>query len=307
DLGYWLDTVKGNWLSERDAVDATPQDDSLDDAADAQSKHKVIPYVEDTRNILVVRLDTPVADEVSTSLRYALERGIEAQFQLEDSELSSEALPDNDGRGRMLFTESAEGGAGVLRRLHTEPDALARVAAAALGIMHFGPDGTDLGSAKGARERCEKACYDCLLSYGNQTDHAVINRHAIRDLLLRLADAVTVPATADEPRGDRAADLKARCESDLQREFVDLLIRHEFALPDNIGHPVATATVRPDFAFSADGSALAVFVEESTPADADEVEVLFNDAGWSVLRLHPGEDWLARVREHSYVFGEGRV
>jgi hypothetical protein len=26
-----------------------------------------------------------------------------------------------------------------------------------------------------------------------------------------------------------------------------------------------------------------------------------------VLRLRPGEDWLARVREHSYIFGEGRV
>ena len=66
----------------------------------------------------------------------------------------------------MLFTESAEGGAGVLRRLHAEPDALARVARTALEILHFEPDGTDMGKAEGARERCEKACYDCLLSYG---------------------------------------------------------------------------------------------------------------------------------------------
>lgn len=307
DLGYWLDTVKGNWLSERDAEDATPQDESLDDAADVPTKQKVIPYVEDTRNILVVRLDAPVPNEVATSLRYALERGIEAEFQLEDSELSSEALPDNDRRGRMLFTESAEGGAGVLRRLHTEPDALARVATTALEILHFRPDGTDLGRAEGARERCERACYDCLLSYSNQTDHAMISRHAIRDLLLRLANATTVPTTTEEPRRDRAAELKAQCDSDLQRAFIDLLVRHEFALPDKVGQPVGTAAVRPDFAFIADGSALAVFVEESTPADADEVEDMFNDAGWSVLRLHPGEDWVARVREHSYIFGEGRV
>ena len=52
---------------------------------------------------------------------------------------------------------------------------------------------------------------------------------------------------------------------------------------------------------------LAVFVEDAVPPDADEVEDMFNDAGWTVLRLHPGEDWLARVREHSYVFGDGRV
>lgn len=307
DLGYWLDTVKGNWLSERDAEDSTPQDESLDDAADVPTKQRVIPYVEDTRNILVVRLDTPVVDTVSVSLRYALERGIEAQFQLEDSELSSEVLPDNDGRGRMLFTESAEGGAGVLRRLHSEPGALASVAAAALEIMHFSADGTDQGQAEGARERCEKACYDCLLSYGNQTDHAVIDRHVIRDLLLRLARATTVPAIDDEPRGDKVSELKAQCDSELQRAFIDLLLQHEFALPDSLGQPVVKATARPDFAFSADGSALAVFVEESAPPDAEEIEEMFNDAGWSVLRLHPGEDWLARVREHSYVFGDGRV
>ncbi len=92
----------------------------------------------------------------ATTLRYALERGIEASFQLEDSELDSQPLPDLDRRGRMLLTESAEGGAGVLRRLLAEPDALARVARRALEIAHFDPDtGEDLGHAPGARERCE--------------------------------------------------------------------------------------------------------------------------------------------------------
>lgn len=307
DLGYWLDTVKGNWLSERDAEDATPQDDALDDAADVPTKQKVIPYVEDTRNILVLRLAEPVAPEVSTTLRYALERGVEAEFQLEDSELSSEALPDNAQRGRMLFTESAEGGAGVLRRLLGEPDAIAKVAGAALEITHFTADGTDLGSAEGARERCEKACYDCLLAYSNQTDHAAIDRHLIRDLLLRLTASNTTPAVETEHREDNAQVLRASCESELQRAFIDLLVRHEFALPDEMGQPVGAAGIRVDFAFHAYGSALAVFVEEASPTDADEVEDMFNDAGWTVLRLHPGDDWLSRVREHSYVFGEGKV
>ena len=207
----------------------------------------------------------------------------------------------------MLFTEAAEGGAGVLRRLQSEPDALARVARAALEIAHFSPDGTDLGKAKGARERCEKACYDCLLSYGNQSDHAAIDRHAISKLLVRLAGATTTPTVADEPRGDRAGDLRAQCESQLQRDFIDLLVQHEFALPNGIRQPVTAAQIRPDFAFQVDGSALAVFVEDDAPEDADEVEEKLNDAGWTVLRLHPGQDWLTSVREHSYVFGEGRA
>ena len=62
--------------------------------------------------------------ETAVTAAIALERGIEAAFQLEDSELSSESLPDEDGRGRALFIESAEGGAGVLRRLVDDPEAL---------------------------------------------------------------------------------------------------------------------------------------------------------------------------------------
>jgi hypothetical protein len=33
------------------------------------------------------------------------------------------------------------------------------------------------------------ACYDCLLSYTNQPDHRILDRFAVRDLLLRLAGA----------------------------------------------------------------------------------------------------------------------
>jgi ribosomal protein L37AE/L43A len=305
ELGYWLDTVKGDWLSEKAAEDATPQDDGLGDAADIPTKHKVIPYVEDTRNILVLRLATPVSEQIATSLRYALERGMEAEFQLDDSELSSEALPDNDGRGRMLFTESAEGGAGVLRRLHTEPDALARAARQALQITHFTPDGTDLGQADGARERCEKACYDCLLSYANQYEHAVIDRHAVRDLLLTLAAATTTAVAADQPRVDLVEQLRAQCESELERDFIDLLIEHEFALPDGVREQIAG--LRTDFAFRNTDARLAVFVESEPPGDAGEVEDKLMDAGWSVLRLRPGEDWLAQIQQHSYAFGKGRV
>ncbi|WP_396908660.1 DEAD/DEAH box helicase [Mycolicibacterium sp.] len=307
ELGYWLDTVKGNWLSESAAEDATPEDGSLEDATDVPTKQKVIPYVEDTRNIMVFRLTDALPDAVATTLRYALERGIEAAFQLEDSELASEALPDDDGRGRMLLTESAEGGAGVLRRLYAEPDALARAARQALDIAHFAPDGTDRGSAKGARERCEKACYDCLLSYGNQADHADIDRHVVRDLLLALASAATLPAIEEQPRDDRANAIRQQCESELERDFVELLIKHELALPDGVRQPVGPAQIRPDFVFHGEGAGLAVFIEQAAPHDAADVEDHLIDAGWSVLRLHPGEDWLAKVREHSYAFGEGRV
>ncbi|OBI45205.1 DEAD/DEAH box helicase [Mycobacterium colombiense] len=305
ELGYWLDTVKGEWLSEKDAADTTPQDDALEDAADAPTKSKVIPYVEDTRNILVLRLARPVSEETAVSLRYALERGIEAQFQLEDSELSSEALPDPESRARMLFTESAEGGAGVLRRLHSEHDALAAAARKALDIAHFKADGTDSGSAEGSRERCEKACYDCLLSYSNQTDHLLIDRHAVRDLLMALADGAASPKV-ETAGSDRIEQLRGLIESPLEREFLDLLVEHDFALPDGIREVIGANGIRADFVYHAEGAGLAVFLEEQTPADVADVEEQLMDIGWSALRLRAGDDWVSSMRKHTYAFGEGR-
>ena len=96
---------------------------------------------------------------------YALERGIEAAFQLEDSELDQRAAArPADGRGRMLFTEAAEGGAGVLRRLQTSRTRSPGSPAEALEISHYDPKtGDDLRPRPRRRERCERGCYDCLL------------------------------------------------------------------------------------------------------------------------------------------------
>lgn len=308
ELGYWLDTVKGNWLSEKDASDTTPQEDGLEDAADAPLRSRVIPYVEDTRNIALLRLSAPVSESVATTLRYALERGIEAEFQLEDSELSSEAMPDKAERARMLFTESSEGGAGVLRRLHGEPDALARVARRALNIAHFGPAGEDLGRAEGGRERCEKACYDCLLAYGNQSDHQKIDRHAIKDLLLALAMAETLPRNDQANSGAEPDDLRSQCRSDAERELVDLLVAHEFALPDAVHESVGS--VDADFIFRGDGGVTVVFVDElgaaAGPGRDAAAEDELMDRGWSVLRLRIGDDWLSELRANTYVFGTGK-
>ena len=128
---------------------------------------------------------------------------------------------------------AAEGGAGVLRRLVLEPTAIAQVARIALERCHFDPDtGHDLDHAPGATERCEKACYDCLLSYGNQLDNALIDRHSVRDLLLELSSATTETGAGGRTRADARTLLDALADSSLERKFVEWLDERGLRIPD---------------------------------------------------------------------------
>jgi len=309
ERGFWLDPVAGTWLSDKKAADATIDTDDLEAIDDAKTKQQVIPYVEDTRNILLVRASDRVDLVTATSLRYALERGIEACYQLEDSELDSTALPDANERGRMLFTESAEGGAGVLRRLVSEPDAIARVALTALGLLHFdATTGDDLGRAPEATERCERGCYDCLLSFANQVEHALIDRHATKDMLRALAASVVESGGGGRDRGALLEALRAACDSGLERRFVDWLAAQGLRLPDRAQVDVEGARARPDFVYDLSSGPVAIFVDGPThdhpvagARDVAATERLL-DEGWDVLRFSHDGDWTALVARRPNVF-----
>ncbi|MEE6261184.1 DEAD/DEAH box helicase [Plantactinospora sonchi] len=297
--GFWLDTTSGEWLSEKKGTEPTTDEEDVDSAETVKLKQRVIPYVEDRRNILVLRLAGKVSVEMARSLLYALERGIEATFQLEDSELTGELLPDPEERGRMLFIESAEGGAGVLRRLVEEPDALARAAVRALEIAHFDPatgDEADQG-VEGVEDRCVQGCYDCLLSYANQPYHRQIDRHLVVSLLLDLAGAV-----ATRTGGPLATPVTEAGLAGPVADFVAWLAESAYRPPDETSGRVAEAC--PDLIYRE--ARAAVFVDlpgepYGDGRDADAEESLY-DAGWTPIRVTAG-DWAAVVAKYPSVFG----
>lgn len=310
--GYLIDVATGRWLKENERDDqAAPEEDGLEAAGQVKRKQRVIPYVEDRRNILVTRLTVSQTEATVISAAIALERGIEAAFQLEDSELSSENLPDTDSRGRALFIESAEGGAGVLRRLIDDPDALRKAARTALEIMHFDPDtGDDLSEDTPEQDRCVHACYECLLSYGNQSLHEKINRHLVRDLMLRLATAVVEPASV---RKEKEQPLRNRSQSagraddspapgsppdSSEEAFAAWLSEHGYRQPDGFGDEVAGVCPDLIYRFGPDGNA-AVFFDDT---DRDAHDVL-RDEGWTVIRIGPEADWQRIVDRWPSVFG----
>lgn len=199
--GFMINPLSGFWAKVED-------DDAEADPTRTQNQ-PIVPWVLDRKNALLLQLTEPDANASTVAtLQYALKRGIETVFQLEESELLAEPVPDRKTRRGVLFYEATEGGAGVLTRLVHDADALARVARAALRIIHLDvPPGdvplpaldslTDVSGTS-----CVAGCYRCLLSYYNQPDHPSVDRRdrLARSLLLRLAAVRTsMPARAVEP------------------------------------------------------------------------------------------------------------
>lgn len=251
------------------------------------------PYVEDRRNIAVIRWADVLTPAESTSMQFALERGIEAVFQLEDSELSSELLADNEDHGRLLFVEAAEGGAGVLRRLQSEPDAMSRVATKALEILHV-----DVQTGQDLDKACVRGCYRCLLSYGNQRDHEIIDRRLIIDRLLQLAGSASVAPV--EPRQAKHALPPGTVVSSRAQELLNYLLESVGRLPDEVGPTLDGNVV--DFVYATDLSVrTAVIVEDSTRPYVDTMALTFGN--WNVITWQANIDLEVFVNEHTNIFG----
>lgn len=303
--GFGLDMKNGFWQRNDQVAESDPED-----PVSSTRVKRVIPYVEDRRNAFLFEPKQGVlGDEAMAALEAALKQGVQAVFQLEDSELAAEPLPERGDRRLLLFYEASEGGAGALRRLF-DAGRLARVAREALSICHFDPEtGADLGGSR-PDEPCEAACYDCLLSYSNQRDHRVIDRHQVRDFLLALANGAVEVEADGSMTTEHVENLKARCDSGLERKFLDLLLRQRRKLPSHAQKLVPAEQARPDFTYLGEHLPVAVFVdgphhEDGFVAAKDaETRARLEDAGYQVIAFRHDEDWTETLDQHRSVFGE---
>jgi superfamily II DNA/RNA helicase len=193
-FGFNLNPRTGYWQKEDDNGGGEPP------GADSVPPQRIVPFVEDQKNALLLRPFGEWSETTLATVQYALKRGIETTFQLEESELLAEPLPTRQERHGVLFYEATEGGAGVLSRLVSEPQTLGRTAVAALRILHLDlPDPAKLQEISPesltdvAGTTCVAGCYRCLLSYYNQPDHDLLDRRdpEARRILWRLACADT--------------------------------------------------------------------------------------------------------------------
>lgn len=305
-LGFVLDVEKGYWQKNDQEIEADPEDPV------GPHTQRVVPFVEDRRNCLLIEFDERYDREVMASLQPALKTAIQALYQLEDSELAAEPLPSAENRRLLLFYESAEGGAGILRQLVSNASAIRTVAREALSLCHFDPDTLqDLHRAPNSSEDCEAACYDCVMSYYNQPDHQLLDRHLVKTPLYELANAsVAISPTSDE-RYAHLEHLKTQCESELERAWLDFLQARNLNLPDVAQRVIAACDTRTDFYYSE--RMVAVYIDgpdhdrAGMPArDAEIGDCLSEDLGVTVLRFRydQRDQWETICANHSYVFGK---
>ncbi len=303
--GFSLDPHTGEWTKDSQA----PTDAEDDGVSEGRTVQRVTPFVQDTRNVLLVRPREDLPEKIMISLQYALKRGIEQEFQLEESELAAEPLPDRSERRAILFYEAAEGGAGVLTRLATDPGAMARVARRALQVCHYtsrsgGWVGMD--DLEDQDSGCEAGCYRCLLSYYNQPDHPLVDRRdgQVREMLCRLIHARR-KADAQSPGEKNNWPL-----SSLEKEWLEHLKEGGYHPPDRTQPYLPEYQTRPDFAYSHHQTVIYVDGPHHRRRgqriiDA-EITARLEEAGYTVARfpIERGR-WDEIVKEYAWVFGSG--
>jgi superfamily II DNA/RNA helicase/very-short-patch-repair endonuclease len=311
-FGFNVDVASGEWCRDEQAPD-----DAMDDAPTAKTIQRIVPFVEDRRNVLVLRPDAVRLNEDQlTTLTYALKRGIEGVFQLEESELAVEPLPDRDNRNAVLLYEAAEGGAGVLNRLASDPKAIQLVAKRALEVAHWHSRSglwADNADLEDADPDCEAGCYRCLLSYSNQPDHTRIDRRDpdVLALLCRLARATAEMGSAEGISADDAfATLHRQCGSGLEEAWLEAVRACGFRLPDRAQPMLEAFSTQPDFIY--DRTKALIYVDGPHHRDAaiktvdDRKRQALRDAGYKVIVFtEDTASWSAIFAKFSFVFGKG--
>ena len=299
--GFPIDVNTGEWTKDSQA----PSDAEDDDVRNGSTTQRITPYVEDVRNILVVTPRESFSESAIVTLQHALKRGIEQEFQIEESELAAEPLPDGKRRNSFLFYEAAEGGAGVLTRLCSDGGALSRAARKALEICHYssksgnwtGPD--DLENTD---DGCEAGCYKCLLSYYNQMDHKSIDRRneEVLDFLCRLIHS----ERQDIPESE---SLESVSVSPLEKKWLEYLKERGCTLPDTAQHSLSGYMVCPDFQYT--DSQVLIFIdgphhhEKKQKALDEEITEKLTNEGYTIIRF--SEDirtWESLLQSYSWLF-----
>ncbi len=192
-------------------------------------------------DVLILEVEYPDGmdqDEFYRTLITSIHRGILIAFNLEEREIGY-FLANNESNQktpyRMIFYENTTGGSGCLASM-VERDTFNMVLTKTKEILHDKDE-----------EGCQKACYQCLLSFYNQRDHAYLNRSITLDWISALGEfEMTYEYRFDQAQYD---ELLSKCEHASERAVLEGIKNHQMKLPnaaqkliyDKENNPLASA------------------------------------------------------------------
>lgn len=287
--GFPLGLTTGEWKKEKD----------LEGDNQREPIKRVMLHTSETADALYIEPVKALAlpTEGVITLQYALKRAIENIFQLEPNELGVTTLGMPDAPNILLY-EASEGTLGVLAQFVESQAVFRSVIEEAIRICRY-----DDPEYKGP------ASYDDLLSYYNQREHKIIDRHLIKSALERLLACSLELLTSQQFQSyeEHYQWLLKFIDpnSSTERKFLDYLHDHGLRLPDAAQKGVEGIYVMPDFFYEPD---IWIFCD-GTPHDSYEIKEEDNskrqailNRGDQVFTYYYKEDLAARITSRPDIF-----
>jgi very-short-patch-repair endonuclease len=145
------------------------------------------------------------------------------------------------------------------------------------------------------------------MSYANQSDHLLLDRHRIKDVLLKLATATVEASSGSLPREQQLERLLAACDSALEKRWLGDVDSRGLNLPTHAQLGVDGARARPDFTYA--DRYTVVFIDgpphdyADVSARDDQAKARLEDFGYTVIRFRHDEPWEPIFANHPTVFG----
>ncbi len=295
--GFAMGKVSGRWLRTEEVRNPDPDD----------APTFVQLYTTDTADILYLQpiRELGLNEEGIISLAFALKRGIEREFQIEEGEIGVWVLGPKDARNILIY-ESSEGSLGVLSEL-IHPKNLRKVFVQAYQVCHFDP-----ATKSDTKPNEPRASYDNLLSYYNQRFHPMMDRFAIKEALEMLMEAQLEGRQNDRTYTEQYEYLRSQVDvnSSTEKKLLDYLYNNGLALPDRAQFNVPDIYINADFVYKTPSGFALVFCDGSVHDEANvkakdkEKRQQCIDAGHDVIEWHYSEPLEQLVQRRKDIFSK---
>ncbi|WP_346865687.1 DUF1998 domain-containing protein [Methanocalculus sp. MSAO_Arc2] len=238
--GFTLCTACNRWILGRNGVaEHLDQTNEMKKCWRRGTEENIIQNIllyTDTRHD-VIKIDVPeMYDETGEpiddilftpfikTLAQAIIEGIQISLNVDVDEVKYLLMvnPQDNNRSSIVLYETSEGGAGILESIVTR-SIFHRIVSEALVILH-----------EYEEKQCDRACYECLCNYYNQSDHDILDRKLVLPLLRDLLTAdVRVVKDTSPTTVNHYEHLISQCESSLEKQVLTAIYQYGLPLPDS--------------------------------------------------------------------------